>query len=122
MPLLTLEYTSNLNAHFNPRDFLLNSHVKIAKQIDTKLENCKSRVIMHDNFVMGSGGDEKAFVILTVEILQGRDFDIRSKLADDLLGYLHGTFYDDNLDLVVQLSVQIKELSGVYASGTFELS
>lgn len=103
-----------MRSHFDAKDFLLLSHVKISKLIDAKIESCKSRSVAHDNFVIGTGGGEKAFVILTVEIMPGRSLEIRSELGKILSEDLEATLAGAGDFLDVQVSVHVKELSETY--------
>lgn len=116
MPLITLEYSSNL-IDFDTEtatNFLLDTHITIAKIINTKVESCKSRIICHNHTVVGAGGDDKGFVILTIEILPGRDDATRQALGETLLASLNACVAGVQHFQDVQLSVHVKELSDHY--------
>ena len=67
MPHITLELTQNIADHWNPSGFLNIAHDKMVNIIETKLYNCKSRVICHENFYIGNGDIHNAFIFLRVE-------------------------------------------------------
>lgn len=114
MPLLTLEYSSNMKPHFDPKNYLLNMHVKLSKVLDANIKGYKSRSVCHDDFVIGMGGEDKAFVILTMEILPGRNDAMKARLGEMLSDELSVAVAGVNHFLNVQLSVHLKDISGLY--------
>lgn len=110
MPQITLEYTNNISPDIDFKAFLAQAHKDIAELIETKPENCKSRILCRDNYVIGNGDEKNAMLYLTVEILAGRDNQQKAKLSQHLLEVLHDLLQQERKKLDLQTIVYIKDL------------
>lgn len=67
MPLMTLEYTDNLKS-WNPKQFLLKTHQKLASDFGYNVHKIASRAYLLDQYVLGDGSANLALAFLTVVI------------------------------------------------------
>lgn len=110
MPQITLEQTSNIKIPVDHRALLSDLHTLLSAKGEIDIENCKSRVIIHDTFLIGTGGDHKAFVHLEILILSGRDITLKQLLGQHALEVLK-KFYQEALhSLEIQFTVRVEDL------------
>lgn len=73
----------------------------------------KSRFLRHEVFVVGdgaTGGPERSFVTLNVQILSGRADEVKAQLSEALLPVLAAAFPRSLADQKLSLTVQISDL------------
>ncbi len=112
MPHLTLEYTSNLDEWAADPDLLLSLH-RLLEAAGIKIENCKSRWRMAEEWVTGDGQGESAFVHLDIRFLEGRKPDVKRMIGEGAVELLQDHFQpaadrSDGLDL--QITVEIQDI------------
>lgn len=112
MPHITLEYTANLDEWAADPGLLVSLH-RILEAAGIKIENCKSRWRMVEEWVTGSGEGESAFVHLDIRFLEGRTPDVKQSIGEGAVELLHDHFLaaiegPDPLDL--QITVEIQDI------------
>lgn len=113
MPQLTIEYSTNI-VEQNLEPLFQACHTLLAQTLPTDLNNCKSRAIACEQYCIGDGQSQRAFIHMQVLILSGRSPEILTKLGKALLELLKHYFKETLNQLNLQLSVEIQELSPFY--------
>lgn len=107
MPHLTLEYTDNLGSASSFDELFAQLHQVLAEVGGIALGNCKSRAIRLDDYFVGGGGAQHAFVHLTIRFLAGRSTEVKQQIGRQSLAVLKQHFpLSAALDL--QLTVEIQ--------------
>jgi len=110
MPHLTLEYTANLEERAPDTNLLLSLHRLLEAVAGIKIKNCKSRWWRVENWVVGDGEGESAFVHLDLRFLEGRRMEVQQAIGAGAVGILRAHFSPppDGLDL--QITVEVQEI------------
>jgi 5-carboxymethyl-2-hydroxymuconate isomerase len=108
MPHLTLEYTTNLDEWANDPALLIGLHRLLESVAGIKIENCKSRWRMVEEWVVGDGEGESAFVHLELRFLEGRPLGVQQAVGTGAVDLLrtHFTAVPDGLGLQITVEVQ----------------
>jgi 5-carboxymethyl-2-hydroxymuconate isomerase len=113
MPHIFFEYSDNIiEQDFKPA--LQEIHNLLAEQLPTKLFSCKSRIIRHENFLIGNGDENNAFVNVAIDVLPGREKDLLKNIAENIIKILQIELRESLSKLDLQLSVSIKNLPAIY--------
>ena len=117
MPHLILEASANIIASNAKIKQTLNDcqNLLVAK-LPTQLSNCKSRLILHDLFIVGDGNEQNAFIHLTVKIMKGRSQELLSEIAQKLKQILINDFSKSSDHLNLASSVEIIEMNATYVN------
>ena len=110
MPHVILELSNNIEKQ-NHTQLLTEIHQNLTEMLPTQLESCKSRVIRHEEFLVGDGNINNAFVHLNIEVLSGRTQATLDLVAKKLMTLLQNNFKSL---LNIHFSVSIKDLPAVY--------
>jgi len=110
MPQITLEYTANIGEETDFKNLFLQLHSVLEDTGKINIENCKSRALKHENYAIGKGETENAFVHLTVKILEGRPAELKQKIADNLLSVLVKTYSVSKEQLNLQITVELLDI------------
>ena len=113
MPHLTLEYTANLDEWASDPGLLIRLHRLLESAAGIKIENCKSRWRMAEEWVVGDGQGESAFIHLDVRFLEGRAPEVKQAVGNGAVELLHDHFAPaldrpDPLDM--QITVEIQDI------------
>lgn len=109
MPHLTLEYTANLDEWAFDSELLLGLHRLLESVVGIKIENCKSRWRMVEEWVVGDGAGPSAFVHLDLRFLEGRPQKMKEAVGEAALQVLREHFApvrEEGLDLQITVEVQ----------------
>lgn len=124
MPHLTLEYTSNLDEWASDPDLLVTLHRLLETSGGIKIGNCKSRWRMVEEWVVGVGEGDSAFVHLDIRFLEGRPQAVKEAIGVAAVGILNDHFQQDREDLDLQVTVEIQDIRRdayfKYPSGTLD--
>ena len=115
MPHLTIEYTNNLRTHVPFDDLFARLHTTLAELGGIKQANCTSRALRIDQFLIGEGVADAAFLHLDVRFLEGRAASVKQQIGRSLLAILRESFPlpGDIRDL--QVTVEIRDIErGMY--------
>ena len=115
MPHLTLEYTSNLDEWANDVSLLLDLHAILKSEAAIKVENCKSRWRMAEEWAVGDGSSEGAFVHLDLRFLEGRSSRVKQAVGLSALERLRSHFENVPEELNLQITVEVQDIQkGAY--------
>ena len=78
---------------------------------EIKEDDIKSRVIEHNNFYIGNGNPNQAFVTLNIQLLDGRSDEFKEDLAQSALKLLSIHFELTFEELKTSLTVQITDIN-----------
>ncbi|MEZ5083904.1 MAG: hypothetical protein R2750_10710 [Bacteroidales bacterium] len=110
MPQITIEYTENLRGNFSGLNLFSELHQCIHQTTGIQIENCKSRATRLDDYFIGEGGNNKAFVHVAMDILEGRPSSVIVDLGQNVLEMLKKKLVSENEKLELQITVQIGEM------------
>lgn len=110
MPHLTLEYTANLDEWASDAELLLRLHRVLEAAAGIKIANCKSRWRMVEEWVVGDGGAESAFVHLDVRFLEGRPPEVKQAVGEGILDVLRDHFRPPPEGLDLQITVELQDI------------
>jgi len=109
MPHIRIEHTDNIHTT-NIMDLFNSVREILIELADIKGENCKSRAIQLKNFHTGSNDNNKGFVHMEINILEGRPQETKDKIGRDTLFVLQN-YFNNNTDVgPLQISVEIREM------------
>jgi 5-carboxymethyl-2-hydroxymuconate isomerase len=110
MPHLTLEYTENLSSTPPTKELLLSLHHLLEAIAGIRVGNCKSRWRKVEDWVVGDGDPDAAFVHLDFRFLEGRPLEIQQAVGQSALDALKAHFHPapDGVDL--QITVEVGEI------------
>jgi len=110
MPHLTLEYTANLDEWASDPGVLLSLHRTLESVAGIKVGNCKSRWRMVEEWVVGDGEGESAFVHLDLRFLEGRPPSVKEAVGAGALEILKNHFGPASEGLDLQITVEIQDI------------
>ncbi|MFH1762651.1 MAG: 5-carboxymethyl-2-hydroxymuconate Delta-isomerase [Gemmatimonadota bacterium] len=110
MPHLTLEYTSNLDEWANDPGLLIGLHRLLESAAGIKIENCKSRWRMVEEWVVGDGEGESAFVHLDLRFLEGRPPRVKEAVGTGAVELLRAHFAPAPDGLKLQITVEVQDI------------
>ena len=88
MPHLVLEYSANVPDEPDLPSVLLDLHDALVASGLFERKDVKSRAVRHDVFAVADGVEDRAFVALSIAILDGRSDDVKSALSETALEVL----------------------------------
>ncbi len=92
MPHLVLEYSANVPDQPDFRRVLLDLHDVLVASSLFERKDVKSRTVRHDVFAVADGAEDRAFVALSIAILDGRSDDVKAVLSEAALEVLVRAF------------------------------
>ena len=109
MPHITLRHSDNLsNCNFVP--FFKTLHQTLADNLSVKLSSCSSMVIAHNQYLIGGGEINNAFVHLEVKVkphIQHQVLDLTAGIAFEMLKHYLSNYSDLKIKIeALQLSVR----------------
>ncbi|MDF2965344.1 MAG: hpcD [Rickettsiaceae bacterium] len=113
MPHIKFEYSSNIELK-DINNHLEDIHITLAEMLPTKLENCKTRIIRHDDYFIGKGSDDAAFIHLNIKILPGRSEELLNAISEKILNHLKKAFFYSAKSLKLGISVSLEDLPKTY--------
>lgn len=116
MPHLRFESSNNIQeSRLRVLKAMAECQSYLVEKLPTQLENCKSRFIQHDTYLLGAEAYDKAFLHLEVKILKGRASELLQQIAYGLKDILAKHFIKSIEKLDFKISVEVCELSDNYA-------
>ena len=110
MPHMTLEYTANLAETPPTPELFLSVHGLLNAVAGIRSENCKSRWREVEEWVVGSGDSDSAFVHLEIRFLEGRGLEVQQAVGEGVLGILKDHFLPGPEGVDIQITVDIQEM------------
>ena len=110
MPHCTLEYSSNIPLEVDARRFFAGLHEVLSSFDTIKIDKIKSRAVRHQDYFIGDGKKDLAFVYLQIAMFSGRDVATRKSVADKALRYLREQFDHALAGLQCSVNVEVREI------------
>jgi 5-carboxymethyl-2-hydroxymuconate isomerase len=113
MPHCIFEYSANIADDPDWHQIILKVHEKLVSTGQFVAEDIKSRVIRHENFVIGNGEQNQSFITLTIQILDRRSDEMKRELAQMASKILIEAFPRSLAEQKCSITVQISEIHRV---------
>ncbi len=110
MPHCILEYSANVVDQPDTTRLLMEIHDTLMATGLFTLADIKSRAIRHEQYVIGDGDPERAFVTLNIQILQGRSDEVKAQISEAALEVLKRAFPESLRQRKCSLTVQVSEI------------
>lgn len=111
MPQLRLEYTANIIEKNNFSQLFKQCHEILAEQLPADLASCKSRATQQDDYYIGDGNSENAFVCLQLQVFSGRSVETLNSVVQVILNVLKNHFAESLKQRNLQITLELQELS-----------
>lgn len=111
MPQLRLEYSSNVKESVNPADLFSPCHQILVDIANANLFYCQGRAIARDQYHVGDGSKDNAFVYLEIKLLEGRSEAVRHEVGKQILKVLERYFARSFKELNMQIGIHVTEIS-----------
>ena len=92
MPHLVLEYSANVPDRPDFRKVLLDLHEALMASALFDRKDLKSRAVKHEVYAVGDGAEDRAFVALSIAILDGRPDEVKAAVSEAALDVLLRVF------------------------------
>ena len=92
MPHLVLEYSANVPDRPDLKRVLLDLHEALMASALFERKDIKSRAVRHDVFAVADGAEDRAFVALSIAILDGRPDEVKAAVSEAALDVLIRAF------------------------------
>lgn len=110
MPHCILEYSANIVEEPDWNALLREIHNVLMATGEFTSHDIKSRVVRHDGFLVGDGSVDRAFVTLTIQILDGRSDATKRGISDAALERLVAAFRTTREAKFLSITVQICDI------------
>jgi len=117
MPVVNFEYTHNLPIDAQVNDFLKETHRTLVEIIKTDLLTCRSTITKHQDYLIGDGNPNNAFIQLSIRMLPGRSKATKDALGQRLLAIINQTFSKEIARCETQIRVYLTEVEKDYYYG-----
>lgn len=118
MPHLSLEYSANLLEKTHLLDLLKKCNILLAEHLPTDINSCVSRTIECDQYYIGEGQSNSAFIHISLKVKSGRTFATLQKTCAALLAVIREYCQESYRQLNLKISIDIVELQNNYFSVT----
>jgi len=110
MPHCILEYSDNIIDRVNKKQLLLKINQMLADTGLFKINDIKSRVIKHQDYVMGDGNPSNTFVSLNICILDGRSKEVKQNISQNALKLLKKEYTKSLEQTRCSITVRVTEM------------
>lgn len=110
MPQIILEYSTNNAAEPDYAVLFGEIHQLLHTVAGIRLENCKSRARLAEDFFIGDGNASNAFVHLQIRIIEGRSSEIKKAIGEKCLALLKRAYAKSVEALELQITVEVDDL------------
>jgi 5-carboxymethyl-2-hydroxymuconate isomerase len=117
MPHIIVEYSANLAVADDLQRLFTSFHESLAR-LGVDIEDCKSRAYRCDTYRVGEGGLERAFMHVTLAVLDHRSPDFQREAGEELLQILHRSVATDDLDCDLTVEVRAMRTEGYFKART----
>ena len=108
MPHCIFEYSANIADEPNWPLIMTKLHEKLISTGQFQAEDIKSRVIRHENFLIGNGESDQSFITLNMQMLDGRSDEVKQDLRrlglEILVAYFPQSLSQQKASITVQIS------------------
>lgn len=110
MPQITLEYTSNISQHLDFQALFSDLHRILSETGGVRINNCKSRAVSREVFLIGSGETGGAFVHVDVLLVEGRSPRWIERIGGLMLESLERAFEESKRTMQLQITIHFRDL------------
>lgn len=110
MPQITMEFTKNIAHLTDYRSVALALHGLLVDEISSSQEDCKTRLTEIENYVIGDGRSDDAFVHVTFAILSGRSQSQKESLGTKALRIVAEAMPNAVAQDSIQITVDIRDM------------
>jgi 5-carboxymethyl-2-hydroxymuconate isomerase len=110
MPHCILEYTDNITDQLRWTDIFKEIHTILTTTGEWNNADIKSRAIELNNYYIGDGAPNQAFVSLCIQILSGRSDSLKKSVSENCLKALANHFPLTFKDLQTSITVQVVDI------------
>lgn len=113
MPHLLLEHSANIAHTPSTTALFQRLHQVLIELAGCAATDLKSRRIAYEDYLVGDGAPQDAFVHLCVSLLSGRDISVRQRIKETCLNLLTEAFVPTEnapTDLQPRISVEVREM------------
>ena len=110
MPHCIFEYSANVADEPQWPQIIEKVHEGLVLTGEFVADDIKSRVIKHDNYIIGDGEDNQSFVTLTLQILDGRSDEFKREIAHLALEILVAAFPESLAKQKCSITVQVSDI------------
>jgi 5-carboxymethyl-2-hydroxymuconate isomerase len=110
MPHCIFEYSANIADKPDWPKIVMQVHQKLIAIGQFLAADIKSRVIEHQNFLIGTGEPGQSFVTLNLQILDGRSDETKRELSRMALDVLVAAFPRSLAEQKCSIAVQVSEI------------
>lgn len=110
MPHCIIEYSSNVKDSVNFPEFFKRLHELLASSSDIQLDQLKSRWLRREDYFIGDGSPQNAFVYLQISLMTGRTLELRKQLGQSALDLLASYFPRTQAELSCSMTVEMREM------------
>jgi 5-carboxymethyl-2-hydroxymuconate isomerase len=111
VPQLRLDYTTNIIEKNNFASLFEKCHKILADNLPTKIESCKSRAVEQEDYYIGNGDSENAFICVQLQVMSGRPKDVLNFVAENILAEFKNHFSKSLAQRKLQITLEMIELS-----------
>ena len=110
MPHITLQHSSNLQPRSEIKTLLGKLHDILHTIGGIKLENCKSRRVIFEEYLVGNGEPEHGFVHLDIRFIEGRDEQTKRSIGAKCNTILQQEFLSAPDNDQIQITVEVRDI------------
>lgn len=110
MPHLILHYSANVARFIAAEQIFAELHQQLAQLTGLDIAKFKSRAMSYDDFRVGDGSPNNAFVHLDLRLLGGRDVAVKQETADAALAVLRDRLSPTVSSVACQITVDVHDL------------
>jgi 5-carboxymethyl-2-hydroxymuconate isomerase len=113
MPHITVEYSANLGEPADLQRLFASFHEALAS-LGVEIEDCKSRAYRCETYRVGAGGASRAFVHVTLAVLDRRSDDVQREAGERLLAILQRSIATGPCDCDLTVEVRPMRTDGYF--------
>ena len=110
MPHITLQHSSNIKPSSNVTELLAKLHETLHIVGGIKLENCKSRRVIFEDYLVGDGEGNQGFVHLDIRFIEGRDEQTKRSIGAKCNTILQQAFLTSSDEDNIQITVEVRDI------------
>ncbi|MBX7145362.1 MAG: 5-carboxymethyl-2-hydroxymuconate Delta-isomerase [Oligoflexia bacterium] len=110
MPHCVLEYSSNVLDQPDFGALFKELHQLLSSSGHIQLDQLKSRAIRHEQYFVGDGAPDRAFIYLQISLLSGRDNTVRVALGEQAFAFLQKCFPRSLKELRCSMTLEMREM------------
>lgn len=110
VPQIVLEYSSNLPAVVDFNRLFSEVHRSLQDIAGIRLDNCKSRAWKAEDYFIGNGEANNAFVHLQIRIIEGRTPAVKQAIGERCLKILKQLYSASIAVMALQITVEVDDL------------